>query len=92
MRAAELPDTSLGPEPPIGPDGTDAWAAVLSLHGDAADDWDDDGWEDGDPDTVAQSIGRPGERRAATAAEHRGAGASTESPPPTTRPGLHPAS
>lgn len=99
MRAAEVGDRGHGQEPPIGPDGTDAWTAVLSLHG-ADDDWDDD-WDDHgrddeagqgrDPDTVAAPSGRRGEGDAVTAVELKNGVAITDSRI-RTEPGPHPAS
>lgn len=64
MRAADVRDGDLGPESLFDGEMTDAWRAVLSLHGDDGDDW-----QDLDPDEVAAAIGRDLEGPAETVVE-----------------------
>ena len=64
MRATGLRDVDLVADPVFGLDMTDAWRAVLSLHGDDGDDW-----QDTDIDDVVVAVGRDGERRVDTVGE-----------------------
>jgi hypothetical protein len=65
VRTADVRDKDHGPEAPFDGEMTDAWRAVLSLHG---DDGDDD-WQDLDSDDGAGAIGRDVEGHADTVVE-----------------------
>ncbi len=64
MRAADVQDRDLGPGSLFDVEMTDAWRAVLSLHGDDGDDW-----QDLDPDDVVATVGRDLEGSADTVVE-----------------------
>lgn len=68
MQAVDAQDTRSEPARPAGTDLSDTWRAVLSLHGDDLDYWDDY-WDDADEGDEGGYVMDAARRTAATMTE-----------------------